>query len=97
MLPMKKFRSYVQNFFHPQVFPTFRAGLPDAIFFAIWVHFGSAMEWKKVVILFRHLIHFRPFGNLVAIWYIFSPFLYIVSRKIWQPCLEETLDGSPQN
>jgi hypothetical protein len=28
----------------------------------------------------------RPFGNLVAIWYLFPPFWYIVSRKIWQPC-----------
>jgi hypothetical protein len=25
------------------------------------------------------------FGNSVVIWYIFSPFWYIVSRKIWQP------------
>jgi hypothetical protein len=28
----------------------------------------------------------RPFGPSVVIWYIFPPFWYIVSRKIWQPC-----------
>jgi hypothetical protein len=26
-----------------------------------------------------------PYGNLVGVWFIFSPFWYIVSRKIWQP------------
>jgi hypothetical protein len=26
-----------------------------------------------------------PLGNLVVIWYIFFPFWYSVSRKIWQP------------
>jgi hypothetical protein len=30
---------------------------------------------------------FWPFGILRVIWYILTPFWYIVSRKIWQPCL----------
>jgi hypothetical protein len=52
------------------------------------------MEWKMLV----HFIpiwdelwpwyNLRPFGNFVVIWYIFHRFLYIVSRKIWQPCFK---------
>jgi hypothetical protein len=55
--------------------------------------FWRALEWKKVGIFFGYfeyityglLVHFWPFGNLVTIWYLFPPFWYIVSRKIWQP------------
>jgi hypothetical protein len=50
--------------------------------------FRRALEWKKVSIFFGYLVVWYilwPFGNLVAIFGNFSPFGYIVSRKIWQP------------
>jgi hypothetical protein len=28
----------------------------------------------------------RLFGNLVAMWYFFPQFWYLVSSKLWQPC-----------
>jgi hypothetical protein len=28
-------------------------------------------------------------GHLEILWYIFPPFWYFVSRKIWQPCRRE--------
>jgi hypothetical protein len=35
-----------------------------------------------------------PFGNAVVIWYIFTIFGYIVSRKIWQPCFRLAVSQS---
>jgi hypothetical protein len=32
--------------------------------------------------------YFWLFGNVLVILYIFLRFWYIVSRKIWQPCVE---------
>jgi hypothetical protein len=48
---------------------------------------------ENVGILYGHLVYFVAIGNVVVIWYNFSPLWYIVSRKIWQPwfvlmCLE---------
>jgi hypothetical protein len=56
-------------------------------------NFWRVLQWKTCVyfgdiwsnlqpsgLLHRHLV------NLVVIWYNFSPFWYVVPRKIWQPC-----------
>jgi hypothetical protein len=54
--------------------------------------FCRVSEWKMLVYsLFICNMYFTviwynlwPFGNVMVHWYIFSPFWYIVSRKIWQ-------------
>jgi hypothetical protein len=47
---------------------------------------------KNAGLFYRHLEYItailyilRSFGNLLVIWHMFSPFWYIVRRKIWQP------------
>jgi hypothetical protein len=40
---------------------------------------------ENVGIFYGHLVYFWPLRKIVVIWYTFSPFWYIVSRKIWQP------------
>jgi hypothetical protein len=40
------------------------------------------------------LFYIKPFSNYMVIWCCdnleyFSPLWYIVSRKIWQPCVED--------
>jgi hypothetical protein len=49
---------------------------------------------------YGHLVYFMsiwcilcPFGNLVVIWYIFSPFWYIVSRKNLATLLDNSFFG----
>jgi hypothetical protein len=55
--------------------------------------FGRALEWKGLVYLMPILNIIRLFGvfygqfvNFLVILYTFSPFWYVVTRKIWQPC-----------
>jgi hypothetical protein len=74
-------------------------GLPDGIFSKQNPNsdkFWRALEWKRLVHIFNshfeytfygHLVYILwPFGNEVAIRYIFHQFWYtIVSRKSWQP------------
>jgi hypothetical protein len=48
------------------------------------VKFCRALEWKMSVYFMVIWYIFCPFGYVVPIWY-FSPFWFIVSRKIWQP------------
>jgi hypothetical protein len=54
--------------------------------------FWWALEWKMLVFCMVIWNILWPFGNLVVIR-TFSPFWYIVSRKIWQPCLGLILDA----
>jgi hypothetical protein len=35
---------------------------------------------------YSYLVYFMAIRYCCGSWYIFPPFLYIVSRKIWQPC-----------
>jgi hypothetical protein len=59
------------------------------IFYVLWVYFK---------ILYGHLVYFTAIlwsfcmfnGYLVH----FSPFWYVVARKIWQPCYQR-VDGIP--
>jgi hypothetical protein len=67
----------------------FHSGLPDGLFsnqkIQIWVNFGGPRD-KKVGIYYIHMsiweyiTAIRPFGNLVAIWYLF-PFLVFLIKK----------------
>jgi hypothetical protein len=52
----------------------------------------EVLELEKIGIFFGHLENITSLcyilwqiGNFESIWYIFPPFWYIVSRKIWQP------------
>jgi hypothetical protein len=47
--------------------------------------FGIVYGHLEYITVIRYILW--PLGNLAAIWYIFPPFWYIVSRKIWQPWL----------
>jgi hypothetical protein len=57
-------------------------------FMTIWYIFGHFVYFKAIWYISR------PFGIFMAIWSIFwlfwhtyfSPFRFIVPRKIWQPC-----------
>jgi hypothetical protein len=60
---------------------------------------GFGME--NVATFYAHLKNIKviwhflwSFGNLVAVWYIFRRFWYIVSSKIWQPCARSWSDSS---
>jgi hypothetical protein len=57
----------------------------------IWVNFGGSSN-GKCRYLYVNLVDFMatwyslwPFGIFKVIWHIFSPFWYVVPRKIWQP------------
>jgi hypothetical protein len=61
----------------------------------IRVNFGGPLR-EKDGLFYGHweYMYVRPFGIFMVIWLIvwlidFYPFWYIVSRKIWQPCLGE--------
>jgi hypothetical protein len=50
---------------------------------------------ENLGILYVHLVYFMAIGNILWPFGIFcghlvyfSPFWYVVPRKIWQPCLE---------
>jgi hypothetical protein len=56
--------------------------------------FWRVLQWKMLMyfkdiwsillpfdIFYDHLVYF------VVIWLVFSPFWYIIQRKIWQPCV----------
>jgi hypothetical protein len=69
--------------------------LPDGIFSNPKAHFGKILEsliMEGVRIFYGHLAYFKvnwkilwPFGTF-CINLVFSPFWYVVPRKIWQPC-----------
>jgi hypothetical protein len=71
------------------------AGLPDGIFSNQKSQFGQileGLEMENVGIFYGYLENITaiwyilwPFGKLVIIWYFFSQFWFIVSKKIWQP------------
>jgi hypothetical protein len=69
----------------------FQSGLPDGIFSNQKYHFGLILEGLLMVYfmsIWNILLQFGIFyGNLVIFGNLvyFSPFWYIVSRKIWQP------------
>jgi hypothetical protein len=65
------------------------------VHFQIWVVFGGVLHWKILV----HLINFADimYTYFIGIWYnfwlfdVFFPFWYVVQRKIWQPCLSDSV------
>jgi hypothetical protein len=79
----------------PGIFlPTYSPGLPDGIF-----SYQTLWYILEVLGVENSDIFYDLFGrlggcylNFIAMWYIlwsfvvFSPFWYIVPRKIWQPC-----------
>jgi hypothetical protein len=71
--------------------------MPDGLFSNPKSQFGSILEGLAMENVGMHILcafgilygHWKYF---IAIWYIlwtfdiFSPFWYVVPRKIWQPC-----------
>jgi hypothetical protein len=56
------------------------------------VSHGYLLYFMAIWYFCGHLVFMWPFGNFLVIWYFcghfgnFFPFLFIVPRKIWQPC-----------
>jgi hypothetical protein len=56
--------------------------------------FWRALEWKMLVYFMAVWNILRPLGifyiSFVTLWYFGTSFWYIVSREIWQPCLQSS-------
>jgi hypothetical protein len=72
-----------------------KSGLPDSIFSHQKFQFGHILEGHgigKWMAIFN--IPITAIWHIMDIWYLsynlvcFPPFWYIVSRKIWQPCMK---------
>jgi hypothetical protein len=69
----------------------FHAGLPDGIFLYQKFKFGEiswALEWKMFVyflVIWHILLQFRHSMDILRSFATFSPFWYVLPRKIWQP------------
>jgi hypothetical protein len=52
-----------------------------------------SISWQFSIV-FGHWVSLWPFGICYDhLLYIFSPFWYVVPRKIWQPCLRAFLSA----
>jgi hypothetical protein len=59
----------------------------------LWVNFGGSYNGRCCYMLstfglfYGQSVYFMPISiYFIVIWYIFPQFLYVVPRKIWQPC-----------
>jgi hypothetical protein len=74
---------------------TFVPGLPDGLFSNQKSQFGKILEdlaRKNIGIFYDHWVNFAATGSILWPFFIFcghlvyfSPFWYLVPRKIWQP------------
>jgi hypothetical protein len=68
------------------------SGLPDIRYIfepkiPIWVNFGGSFNGRCSYILRPlGLLYIRPYGIFCGHLAYFSPFWYVVPRKLWQPC-----------
>jgi hypothetical protein len=58
--------------------------IPTLLYFGMGNVGTVDMEIWNILLPFG-ILYIRTFGNFMVTWYIFSPFWYIVLRKIWQP------------
>jgi hypothetical protein len=66
-----------------------RPGLPDGILSDQKSQFGYILEVLAMEddgIFCCHLVYFTAFGTFYGYLLYFSPFWYVLPRKIWQPC-----------